>query len=197
MRKTIQTILIALFVGAVTSFSYHHFRSDEINYFKGRRLFEEAEYEQAIPFYRRSIELGASGVEPYRDLAYSYLWSEQSEKAISILEMLSEKAPEDPYVKEALAEAYAWSGYNDKAIEIYREIMLDSADLRPKIKLAELYLWSGRQKDALVFLRPLIEFYPEDRRLKTLWGRALYYAGESEKASRVFEELLGRNDETQ
>ena len=195
-RKVSLYIIIFLGVStALTTFVYNSTQQADINYYNGHRLFVSGIYEKAIPFYEKSISENPHHEKALKEFAYSCLWTGQTNKAINLLEAVASKEPDNLEVKASLAEAYSWDKKYAASITLFREIILGTNSPWAKEKLAEVYLWSGQPEKAKVILELLLERYPDSFKVKLLWGKALYYTGESEKASRVFEQLLQNKEE--
>jgi len=188
-------IIMCITLTALTAGTYHLTQQAEINYYQGHRLFLKGSYEQAIPFYVKSVEEGSTQRETYRELAYCYLWTGKSEKSIQLFKDVTAESPDDYKLRGSLAEAYSWNRNYTEAIEIFKDIVLKTDSTWAKEKLAEVYLWDGQPDKVKIIVEPLIENGTENNNIKLLWGKALYYTGESEKASKVFEELLEEENE--
>lgn len=183
---SLSVVLITVF----TSLGYHISQKADINYYRGHRFFSRGEHEKAIPFFERSIEEGSRRVETYKELAYSYLWTGRSERSIGLFRSLTAESPVDSEIKFALADAYSWNQKYQEAIDILKGTLMDPGGPRPVRSLAEIYLWDGQPDKARLLLERLVDRYPGDLDIKMMWGKSLYYTGESEKASRVFEKIL-------
>ena len=179
-----------VFLGVSTSLAYHITQQADINYFQGYRFFLKGQYEKAIPFYEQAVKQGARSNEVYKELAYSYLWTGRSRDSIQLFKDLFLKEAGNPDMAYSLAQAYAWNKQYDKSIDLLRGLVRISGSEMARKKLAEVYLWSGRPEQARVVLEPMVQRYPEDTDIALMWGKSLYYTGESEKASKVFEEIL-------
>ena len=195
MRQRIIIILTVIIITFLTAFTYHYTQQSDINYFQGHRAFLAGKYVNAIPFYEIAIERGSDRIETYKELAYCYLWTGKSEKSIQLFQDVLIKRPDDIKVKTALAEAYSWNKNYIYSIKIFKEILLQTNSPKIKEKLAEVYLWDGQPEQAKIILEPLVVSDSDNFNIKLLWGKALYYTGESEKASKVFEGLLKEENE--
>jgi tetratricopeptide (TPR) repeat protein len=190
-RKKLMVILSAVvFLGASTSLTYHITQQADINYYQGYRAFLKGQYKKAIPFYERAVRKGAKSQEVYKELAYSYLWTGRSKDSIRLFKDLILKEPGDSEMAYSLAQAYAWNEQYDKAIELLKGVLVERGSDKARKTLAEIYLWSGRPGQARIILEPLAQRYTEDTDIKLLWGKTLYYTGDSERASKIFEEML-------
>ena len=195
MKRNITIIFIITLLTFLTAFTYHLTQQADINYYQGHRLFLKGNYEQAIPFYVRAVEEGSARMETYKELAYCYLWTGNSEKSIQLFNDIAAQRPDDFKIKGSLAEAYSWNRNYTEAIKIFKEIVLKTNSPWAKEKLAEVYLWNGQPKEAKMILESLVKRNPDNYNLKLLWGKSLYYTGESQKASEVFEGLLKEENE--
>ncbi len=195
MRKSIVIILIIILLTVLTAITYHFSQQADINYYQGHRLFLKGNYEQAIPFYVKAVEESSSRRGTYKELAYCYLWTGKSEKSIQLFKDAAAKNPDDYKLRGSLAEAYSWNRNYAEAIKIFKQIIIETNSSWAKEKLAEVYLWDGQPEEAKIILEPLVRQDPDNYNLNLMWGKALYYTGEGEKASKVFEGLLGEENE--
>ena len=194
MRKT-GIILVFVAVAVLVSVTYHLTQQEKIHYHQGHRFFVEGRYPPAIPFFEKTLEISPDNKEAILELGYSYLWTGGPEQSIPLLLKSVENYPNDEKVLLGLADAYSWSGQYDEAIVILRQKILESGDIMLKKKLAEIYLWNGKFVDAQNILTPILKRDPEDADALFLMGKALYYSGDSLKASEALEKLLeGMNE---
>jgi predicted Zn-dependent protease len=101
-----------------------------------------------------------------------------------------QKDPTDYTSKFALAQAYSWAKQYDQAILLMNELVAQTDDLDVKVQLANVYLWNKQPKQAAALLEKMVQEYPDNLSVQMLFGTALYYAGESERASHVFERIV-------
>ena len=71
-----------------------------------------------------------------------------------------------------------------------KELADETNDLEIKFQLANVYLWDSQPKQAVAVLEKMVQEYPDNETIQMLLGTALYYSGESEKASHIFENIL-------
>lgn len=190
MRTSAAFIIALILAGAVTSV-YHHTQQGKIAYYRAKRLYEDAAYEEAIPLYEKAKEAGFDKKTLYKELAYSYLWTARAEDSVSLLEKAVLADPSDMNAWRSLADAYAWSGEYRRAEKVLQYVIGITDALSEKRKLAELYIWQGEFEKATELLAFLFQKYPDDEDVLLSYGRALHYSGRSEEASRVLEIFFG------
>jgi len=195
MKLKIIIISAISIVAFFTTFTYHLTQRADMSYYQGHRLFLKGKYAKAESHYTKAIEEGSTRRETYEELAYCYLWTGNSERSIQLFQDIVVWDPDDLEIKISLARAYSWNRRYREAIGILKGIVLTTDSDRAKKTLAEVYLWNGQPKESKIILEPLVKRYPDDQGLKLLWGKALYYTGDPEKASRVFEEVLKEGNE--
>jgi CheY-like chemotaxis protein len=98
----------------------------------------------------KSLEYDSDYILPEKELAHSYLWTEEPAKSIPLFLNILSKEPENNEIKLSLADAYAWTGNYSEAISLIREVISQNNSLAAKIKLAEVYLWSGEGSIELI-----------------------------------------------
>ncbi len=186
-------IIIAILISALsvsTTLAYHLTQQANINYYQGHRFFLEGEYEKAIPYYKNALKIDPAKADALRELAYSYMWTDKPERSVKLFRESIAIDPSDQKIKTSLAEAFSWQKKYKEAIDLYKEIIVDTDDLGVKKALAEVYIWSGQPEKAKSLLENVLKKYPGDYKARLLWGKALLYSGESEKAAEIFKQLL-------
>jgi tetratricopeptide (TPR) repeat protein len=189
MRR-VSIAFVFVVTAAIISVFYHLTQQADINYYQGHRMFLAGKYRPAIPFFQTALEEDPGKKEAILELGYSYLWTGSPKKAIPLLLVSSKNYPKDKKIMCGLADAYSWNKKYDEAIAILRNKLLVSDDILIKKKLAEVYLWSGRNDLAEIILESILRRNPGDTDALYMLGKALYYSGESRKASEILEKLL-------
>lgn len=194
MRK--KTVLIVSFLLLVlfVTLAYHLTQQGDINYQQAHRLFVKGKHEEAIPFYERSLHVDPERLECRKELAYCYLWTKRPGGAIRLFSAIARSHPEDYAIQFSLAEAYAWDKQYDKAIELLQRLAATTKNMKAKRFLAEIYLWDKKALLAIPLLREMAKEEPNNQDIQLLLGKALFYAGQSEEASRIFEQLLPQEE---
>ncbi len=194
MRRTALFISVLILLSAGVTFFYQKTQKADINYYLGRRYFEEGVYGKAISFYKNALAIDPARIDALVGLAYSYQWTGNKEKAIELFKKALTFRKDDD-LKSALAQSYAWAGEYKEAINIYEE--MDAAAGNPEIKkeLAQVYIWDRQFDKAKNILMRLLAVYPDDRTAKLLLAKALQYSGEPLKAAGIYEEILNTGGE--
>jgi len=194
MKRNIFLSVIFLLITVVTTYIFHTTQKGRINFYPARRLFVQGKYSQAIPYYEESIKFDKNNIAAYKELGFCYLWTKQNKEAINMFERTLQ-LKEDLSVKFALAQGYSWIKEYAKAISLMEEVSADNKYIKHKIALAEVYLWNSEPEKAIPIVKEALKEDPNNKKAKMILGKALYRAGESEKASEIFEELQGDSDE--
>ena len=149
--------LILIGIAAATTFIYHNTQQADMNYYRGHRLFEKGEYDEAIKFYKKTLILAPSYIEALEDLAYSHQWTKRHKEAINAFQKALLLNPEDNKLKKSLAETYIWNGQYDKAKDILKNILADNpGDSRAKLLFAKALHYSGEATKAIGIYKELL-----------------------------------------
>ena len=166
----------------------------KINFYSAYRLFAQGKYSQAIPYYEEFIKFDNNNMAAYKKLGFCYLWTKRHKDAINMFERVLQ-LKEDLDVKFALSQGYSWVKEYTKAISLMEEVAADNKDIKYKIALAEVYLWNSEPKKAIPVAKEVLKEDPNNKKAKMILGKALYYIGKSEQASKIFEEIQEGSDE--
>ena len=189
-KQGIPFLLSLCFLGPLVTCIYYYTQQGDINFQQAHRLFVKGKHELAIPYYEKSLAIDSGRLICRTELAYSYLWTDRPQQAIQLFVEIMKQHPEDYKIQFALAEAYSWTQEYGRAITLMKSIIAATDDLAVKKQLADVYLWDNHPQEAAALLGEMVQQYPEDLSIQVLLGKALYYAGESEKAACVFEGIL-------
>jgi len=120
-----------------------HFPEDkEAFQLLGHYYFEMRDYEQAISYYNRALELDPLFKLTYNMLAYIYNQVGDFEKSIWAINKYISIAPDEANPYDTRADLYAWNGRIDQAIESYRKALEKKPDFRAsRAKLGHMHLF--------------------------------------------------------
>lgn len=158
-----------------------------LNWVVGSRLAEKEEFESAIPYLERAIEIFPSeaGKEsPYVPLARAYRELGREEEELELLERWWIQAPRTSERGRRLAQLLRAEGRLDEAIQVLQEVMY-SDPLSPEVHadLGENYFASRDFAGAVREFRVLLALDPVDRAdVHFRLARALHRLGENEAA---------------
>jgi tetratricopeptide (TPR) repeat protein len=182
-------IIILIMVTLLVTIFYHISQQSDINYYQANRLFIAGKYQKAIPYYKSSLQANPKKPDVLQELAFSYFWTGKPEKAIELFKRVLAIQPREYDIMQSLADAYSWIGDYANAIAILHNVVDNTEDIQPKIRLAEIYIWDKKPEKARPILEDILAQSPEHTKSKILLARSLYYTGESKEASEVLEEL--------
>jgi len=157
----------------------------------------KGKYLEAIPFYKRAIELDPNFVLAYSTLSGAYsntlqleLAAECAEKAYQLRERVSERE------RLSVSGRYYLSGTQDmdKAMEVF-EVWKRTypRSFTPVNNLAFAYLTTGQYGQAIEEAREAIQLNPTPSQPYANLGRALVRLDRYTEAQEVFERALARN----
>ncbi|MFO8053322.1 MAG: tetratricopeptide repeat protein [Candidatus Omnitrophota bacterium] len=195
MKKIINISFSLIIIAALTSFFYHYTQQAEINYYQGHRFFLKGNYDLAIPYYQRSLEIEPSQPKAARELAYSYLWAKDAREALPLFKKLSDNNPEDNQLKLALAEAHTQLDNHKKVISIIKDLSGEAGKENLKMRLAKAYLWDQQFNKAENIINQVLSENPDSLRAKFLLAKIFQYNQKSEKAAKILENLVGEEKE--
>ena len=196
VRKKKFLICSFLVIGLLVTVTYHLTQQGDINYQQAHRLFVKGKHEEAIPFYEQSLRVSPERLACRKELAYCYLWTKRPGEAIRLFSAIDRAYPDDPTIQFSLAEAYAWDKQYDKAIVLLLKLIDKTSSMKAKRFLAEIYLWDQKATLAIPLLREMLQEDPENQEIQLLLGKALFYTGENEEASLLFEQLLQQEEKS-
>lgn len=100
----------------------------ELNYIKGSCLYELGEYEQAIEFFRRSVESPEATAAFYRSLAIALANNGQIGQAEEVLEQLTRKGGSSTDCDLVRAEIAAMQGQEEQALALYERVFEEAEE---------------------------------------------------------------------
>ncbi|MFX0202556.1 MAG: tetratricopeptide repeat protein, partial [Candidatus Hodarchaeota archaeon] len=100
------------------------------------------EYEEAVGYYNKAIEIDPLYKLVYNDLAYTYNDMGDFEKSIWAINKYISLAPDESNPYDSRADLYAYNGKIDQAIESYKKALEIKPDFYMSlIKLGDMYLF--------------------------------------------------------
>lgn len=149
--------VLILLTGA-TSLGYHYYESDWVYFRRAEIEFQKLNFSEAIPLYRKSLDLGFKKPTALLHLADSLLATKDFGAALTTLETVHQKYPKERNSTIKLAHMYHLFKQPEKAIALYKEdsnnLYTDSA---AAMHLAELYKGQNKIRLAEIIYRKVIE----------------------------------------
>jgi tetratricopeptide (TPR) repeat protein len=190
MKKIAILSLSLIITAAATSFLYHYTQQAKINYYQAHRLFLKNNYDSAIPYYKRSLQIDRSQPEALQELAYAYLWAQKARKALPIFEKLSNQYPKNRQFKLGLVEASTQLESHKKTIILIKDLIDQEPSLDLKMRLAKAYLWNRQLEESKRMIKEILKEKPEDVKAKLFLAKIFYYNQNSKEAVKILESLI-------
>ena len=161
---------------------------------KGYKAQIDKEYDKAISFYLRYIELDPDYAIAYYNLGNAYYDQGNHTKAIESYKKAIELNPDDAQAYYNLGYAYREQGNNAKAIESYKKaIELDPDYAKPYYNLGLAYYNQGNLTKAIELWEKAIELDPDYTKPYYNLGYAYRKQGNNAKAIESYKKAIELN----
>jgi len=161
---------------------------------KGYKAQIDKEYDKAISFYLRYIELDPDYAIAYYNLGNAYYDQGNHTKAIESYKKAIELNPDDAQAYYNLGYAYREQGNNAKAIESYKKaIELDPDYAKPYYNLGLAYYNQGNLTKAIELWEKAIELDPDYTKPYYNLGYAYREQGNNAKAIESYKKAIELN----
>jgi tetratricopeptide (TPR) repeat protein len=115
----------------------------------GHYYFEMRDFEKAISYYNRALEIDPLFKLVYNMLAYTYNYVGDFEKSIWAINRYISIAPDEANPYDTRGDLYAWNGKIDQAIGSYKKALEKKPDFRAsQAKLGHMYMFKGEYATA-------------------------------------------------
>jgi tetratricopeptide (TPR) repeat protein len=129
----------------------------------GNAYYEIGEYEDAVFFYNKAIELDETLFSAQFNLAYSYVNLGNNEKAINILTSILAEDPNNVDMLKLLGYAYHLHGDEEQALAAYDKILAIAPEHKDALNNKAIIYWKLKKYDeAEKALRMLLKTSPSD-----------------------------------
>jgi len=151
------------------------------------------QYDKAIYYYNKVIEIDPLYKMAYNMLAYDYEQSGDFEKSIWAINKYISLAPDEANPYDTRADLYAYNGKLDQAIESYKKAVQIKPDYYASVrKLGNMYLFKGDYTQAESYYQQLIS--SEEKYTRSFGRTSLtlipIYQGKFNQALQVLEQGL-------
>jgi len=160
----------------------------EALYFIGNYYFNELDYEEALSYYNKIVEIDSLYKLAYNKLAYVYDELGDFDKSIWAINKYISIAPDEPNPYDTRGDLYAYNGKLDQAIESYKKALEIKPDFYMSLEnLGNMYLFKREYVKAESCYQVVSSNPDKDTRS---WGRTLLayiplYQGKFEEALEV------------
>lgn len=157
----------------------------------------QGRYEESIAYFQEMVDQQADD-ETLRDLAQTYLWNHQWERAQKILEDLYARNPKDMQTRMLLARVLQYSGKVEQAIPLYQKVLQkQTANLDAVHGLAESYMSMGDFKAAIKNYQQVLSAKPQDTKAQTALADVLSWQKNYPEAIAEYEKILAREPDNE
>ncbi len=133
-------------------------------------------YPDSIREYERLLSERPDLWEAKREMVHVLQWSGQPDKALEVLESLTEEQRDDA-TKLLAADIYVMKKQYLQAVSIYKAyIETHPDDVRIRARLADVYSWTGQYPLAIEQYKMVISRQPEDIQLRRRYAFVLIWS---------------------
>ncbi|MFT5728852.1 MAG: tetratricopeptide (TPR) repeat protein [Desulforhopalus sp.] len=123
--------------------------SDELQNLKGRIFAAQGQWEQAEEAFQKANDLDTDNLGNYRNLLQLYQKNQEKEKAEALLDKMVTQFPDNPLVRQLLANYYRSIGEKELLLKELLEIIeIAPNNPRFRLQLAEYYRDNNRDDEA-------------------------------------------------
>lgn len=156
------------------------------------------DYEQAIHYYRRVLEIDPKYSLAYNQLGYAYAYIGDFKNALAILEKYREINPDQPNPYDSLGEIYSFLGDYRQAESNFQQAIRKHKDfIASRENLADLKLDQGQYKQSLELFKTYFQQAPDGQyktRALACLGLTNWRLGKYENAIRNYRQALQENN---
>lgn len=116
------------------------------------------------------------------------------EQARTVLTVATAAHPNDPFLREALADLFAARGQRNDAVKTYQEcLQLNQRSVSARLALAGVYEEMGQTESARAALAEVLKLNPKNAEAEAQLGRLAFEAGHEEEASSLVQRALAHD----
>lgn len=157
----------------------------------GLDALRDEDFERAIGFFERVVELAPEHEFAWNNLGRSYLKMERLDEAESALRTQIEVDPFDEYAYNNLGQVLEELGRSDEALAAYRkQIEINPLDQYASANVGTLLHGEQRFSDAIPYLETAIRITPDRPYLRAALADAYQKVGRHAEAQQLLQELL-------
>lgn len=122
----------------------------DVNYYLGKVLVEQKEYEKAIPLLKKAITINSEVPDCYGLIGKAYYLSKKYKESLPYLRKALDSNPEDKELLFSMADALNESGTPDRAIKVFMHLRPDPVYGAQSCLAAGIYHIRCNQNDAAI-----------------------------------------------
>ena len=122
----------------------------DVNYYLGKVLVEQKEYEKAIPLLKKAITINGEVPDCYGLIGKAYYLSKKYKESLPYLRKALDSNPEDKELLFSMADALNESGTPDRAIKVFMHLRPDPVYGAQSCLAAGIYHIRCNQNDAAI-----------------------------------------------
>jgi tetratricopeptide (TPR) repeat protein len=136
--------------------------------YAGLTEYYQKDYPEAIRYFLKKVELDSTSINTYRNLAFSYLKTEQYGSAARTFARALELKPDDVMMRSLLAKIYSVNKDYSNSVAQYERILNNGVDVTDSLKceiypdLGAGYLYSKNYQAAVTTLLKAERCQPND-----------------------------------
>jgi tetratricopeptide (TPR) repeat protein len=153
-------------------------------------IVREANFKEAIEYYKKTIELDKSFLEAYKKLSVLYLSQKQYKEAALLLESAKSLSNSDADIYHKLAITYMFMQDYKKVIENEKKALSILKTSNGQLVLASAYSLTKDYEDAKIQLKDILDSDPKNK--TALLGLSVVYneTGNKEKSIEILKRAL-------
>ena len=157
----------------------------------GNAYDDEGNYDKAIEYYQKTIELKPDNTEVYNNMGIAYNHKGSYDKAIEYYEKAIELNPDLSEAFNNMGNAYSDKGNYDKAIECYQKVIeLNPDDVDAYYNMGNAYFKKGNYNKAIECYKESIELNPDDVDAYSNMGFTYKNKGNYDKAIEYYQKAI-------
>jgi tetratricopeptide (TPR) repeat protein len=169
----------------------------EANYNAANLYYGLHQYDEAIRYYQRTLEIDPKNKLVMNMLGYTHAQKGDFKQAISWLEKYMKMASDEPNPYDSLGEIYLYLGEYKKAQMLFKKAIKVNDDFYPSWNhLANVYLDRGQYNQARELFQKTLQRVPEGP-LEFLYDNSIaltyWRTGQTDKAIELFQRSLDNN----
>jgi FimV-like protein len=151
-------------------------------------------HDAAVDWMTEAHNLAPSRPDISLALVEELIHSRNYEQARSLLTVEMAAHPNDPSLREALADLFTAQGQRNEAVKTYQEcLQLNHGSVSARLALARVYEEMGQTESARAALTEVLELSPKNAEAEAQLGRLAFEAGHEEEASSLVHRALAHD----